>query len=176
MSNNNFSKEDREVIKQFLLPSSKEIAQLEKVEIELNDIYYQRCDKKEFDHLIKQIEKVIRYMPEYRRWSQIRASEHDYCQLCGVPFDETGLRKEVHHTPLTLYEIVVEELRQMTETEQAFVKTTDLIDRVIEKHLSGEVMSVVICPCCHKRLHYERKEFGNEVSLEKRIQQLAEEV
>ena len=37
MSNNNFSKEDREVIKQFLLPSSKEIAQLEKVEIELNE-------------------------------------------------------------------------------------------------------------------------------------------
>jgi len=42
--------------------------------------------------------------------------------------------------------------------------------------LSGEVMSVVVCPCCHKRLHYERKEFGNEVSLEKRIQRLVEEV
>jgi len=164
-----------ETLKQFFLPSQKEISRFEKVGIELNDIYYQRSDKKEFDNLIKQVEKVIRDMPEYKKWSQIRASEHDYCQICGIPFEETGLKKHVHHTPVTLYEIVVKELKQMTEAEQQFVKTTELIDRVIEKHLSGEVMSIVVCPCCHKRCHYEKKEFGNEISLERRLQELEQE-
>ena len=168
-------------LKEFLLPSQEEQKQLEQIKLSLDNIYNKNTDKKEFDKLISQVEKVIRDMPEYKLWAKVRASQFEYCQLCGIPFDETGLKKHVHHTPVTLYEIVVAELEEMlkerTEKNQSGnipINTIELIDRVIEKHLSGEVMSVVLCPCCHKRCLYEKKEFGDEVTLYRALNERAQ--
>jgi len=158
---------------EFFIPSPNELHELEKVKIELDTIYRKNTDMKEFDKLIKQVEKVIREMPEYKKWASIRAEAHDKCQLCEIPFEETGLKKHVHHTPLTLYEIVVGEVEEMLRGGNR-IDTLELVDRVIEKHLSGEVMSVVVCPCCHKRCHYEKKEYGNEVTLENKLRELEE--
>ena len=168
-----------ERVKEFLYPDTEEQKKLDNVISHLSEIYNRGTDKKEFDKLISQVEKVIRDMPEYKMWASIRAESKDYCQLCGVPFDETGLKKHVHHTPLTLYEIVVAELNEMLsqrtgDGETPIIRTIELIDRVVEKHLSGEVSSVVLCPCCHKRCHYEKKEYGGEITLDRKLYELTQ--
>ena len=163
-----------ERLKAIFFPSKEGRLQLEKVRINLQAIYRKEGTKEDFDSLIKKVEAVIRKTPEYKEWVRIRGSEEDYCQLCGIPFDETGLRKEVHHTPFTLYELVQAKIEERIKAD-APIKTEEIVEDVINDHLDGNVPSLVLCPCCHKRLHYERKEFGHEVTLEEKLQKLLEE-
>jgi hypothetical protein len=160
-----------EKVKEFFFPSGETRKELEIVRNEIEKIYRKELSKDEFDKLVKRIESVIRNMPEYKRWVSIRGSEENYCQLCGVPFEETGLKREVHHTPFTLYELVASKIEERLNSEEP-IKTEEIIEDVINEHLENNVPSVVLCKCCHKRLHYERKEYGNEVSLETKLREL----
>jgi len=170
------NKEQRynELLKSLIFPEPEYRREIEKIPDDINEILNKNTEPKEFEKVVKKIENAIRTLPEYKEWAKRRASEYQYCQLCKIPFDETGLRREVHHTPLTLYEIVVQVINELIDAQE-HITSAKVIGEVINRHLSNEVGSLVLCPCCHKRLHYERKEYGAEYSLDKLINEMLDQ-
>ena len=122
---------------------------------------------KEFESFVKKIVSMVRQVPEYKMWIAKAKSFKDLCEVCGSKFKEVGLKSEFHHTPETLFEIVVDTIKQYNKSKQPYM-TVDIVREVVEKHLSEEVQGVVVDPCCHKLLHYERETTGEELSLPKK--------
>ena len=118
---------------------------------------------KEFHNLVEDIEKTIRQTPEYKLWSIKHRKSVDKCQVCGIEFNKK-IKAEVHHTPLTLYEIVVNALDELINSGKELT-TTEVIDKVIDWHVNEKIGSLTICTCCHKQAHYEREEFGEEITI-----------
>jgi len=110
------------------------------------------ADSKELTRIIKNIETQVRRSYEYRLWRNyiLETVGHKYCALTGEVNDEVTI--ELHHHPLTLYDIVDILINDHIVKEVPFC-TFDISTKVIELHYSNKVGYIPLCKTLHEKYH-----------------------
>lgn len=152
-------------------PSENEIRvdEFEAITSATDKIYREKNPEKLYKRFINDITNSIRSTPEYKLWRDLcqrnwEATQGPICGCCDGAYEEMGLKSDVHHTPVTLGEIIESVLQNMRGI-QSEITTGVIIEQILELHVEGKIPNMVVCECCHKRLHYEKKTFGEEVTL-----------
>jgi hypothetical protein len=108
---------------------------------------------KEYNKFIKNCERLVRSSPEYKEYvSFVRESFNaSVCALTNENFDETG-DIEIHHYPLTLYDICQTVLDSKLDKEEKF-SSFDVALEVIKLHFAMFVGIVPLSGTLHKKYH-----------------------
>ena len=116
---------------------------------------YDLANPKDLTKLIKKIEKLVRESPEYKFWVKKCRAGYTTCPLCKTHSEIDP--PEVHHEPLTLYEIVEDVLNKHIDVDIENLLPIDIVKEVIQLHLNNKVGYKVICSSCHERIHNLRR-------------------
>jgi len=96
---------------------------------------------------IKCVEKLARGSLEYREWlKRVREQGGYKCSVCGLTLDETSI--EIHHTPLTLYDIAEYALLRLP-----CATTLQCANYVMYLHERDLVGWVPLCKSHHEAVH-----------------------
>ena len=118
---------------------------------EIDYPYIEQSDIK--DKLIKKIEKVIRGSYEYREYRDYLREELDlnHCTLfTNLDFEEVNI--EIHHGPLTLYDITDIVLRKQMD-KSINVTIWDVAEEVTKLHYQNRVGLAPLSVTIHDLLH-----------------------
>lgn len=113
-------------------------------------------DEKSLDKMIKRIERFVRSSMEYREYTTFLKEEIDMnkCSFFkGVDRKEDrGVGIEIHHAPLTLYDItsIIFNFMQIHEVEPT---PFDIADEVMKCHFEGLVGLVPLSVTAHELVH-----------------------
>ncbi len=142
---------------------------IENPNINIKDFIKKQLNERsdQFFTIIEDIEKMIRYSTEYKLWSMKHKLGINKCQICGIEFNKK-LKPQVHHTPNTLFDIVMNVIIDKSE-KNIELDTIDIVKEVIDLHINEEVSCITICPCCHKQAHYEKEMLGEEITIKKKL-------
>ena len=125
---------------------------------------YDLSKERNIVRIVKKISSLVRKTPEYEIWASIKRRGYKQCPICGKPPENA--RPEVHHEPLTLFEIIYNYVTELINNDEILNYTPiEIAYKIMEKHLNDKVQSVTICEFCHKEIHNLRKLHG-EVSEE----------
>lgn len=106
--------------------------------------------ERELDSFVRNVEKLVRGCWEYKEWiSSLRLQGAYRCI-----FDEATLESatiEVHHTPYTLYDLVL----VVINTYPTILNSLIIAYKTIEMHTLNLVGWVPLCKTCHERVHNE---------------------
>ena len=110
-------------------------------------------DEKEEKRFIKNVERLVRGSLEYREWlAFIKDTLNlDYCVFTKETDAETG-DIEIHHHPLTLYDIVMIVVDTYIVNNKQFC-TFDIASDVINLHFQLKVGFVPLLGSLHKKFH-----------------------
>jgi len=124
-------------------------------------------DNKAYTRFIKKLASSIRATIEYKYWADTIRDKYTSCQKCGWSTLE-GAKLEVHHEPLTLFEIIDAHVRQKSikvdkKNDKIEILQTpqEIISDILKYHLDNQIGHRVLCECCHKREHS-----GSEIKFE----------
>ena len=113
-------------------------------------------DDKGRTSFLREVVSLSRKSPEYRRYRQflIENVDMDRCSiLSGLGADEsTAAGLEIHHFPLSLYDVAELVLGQM-ESEGARITTFAVANRVMAEHWRGRVGLVPVTQTIHEAAH-----------------------
>jgi len=111
------------------------------------------ADEKEEKRFIKAVERMVRSSIEYREWlSFVRESlGMTACVFTGETEEETG-DVEIHHHPLTLYDIVQAVCDTKILNNQSF-SSFDIAYEVIDLHFKLKIGFVPLLGSLHKKFH-----------------------
>ncbi len=135
----------------------------------LDTLFRTKSPETWYNKAVNAIEKSVRSSYEYKLWVKLinKVYQKKYkfiCGCCGRDYEDVGLGSNVHHTPLNLAEITKSVIESMCETSE-MITTATIIDHILSLHIDNKVNNIVVCECCHKILHNEKKIYGEEVSL-----------
>lgn len=119
---------------------------------------YDITDEKSLRILIIKMEKMIRTSIEYNIFAYKYKEDVDACPLCGNSFLEERSKPiaEVHHHPLTLYEIVANKLTEkMCDNTLKTYTPLNLVNEIMQDHLDGKIKCIVLCKYCHDAWHID---------------------
>ena len=110
-------------------------------------------DSTEERRFIKNVERLIRSSIEYKEWVFfVKDSLHlDICAFTGESDEETG-DIEIHHHPLTLYDIVQAVVDTYVMQDQEFC-SFEIAQEVIDLHFKLKVGFVPLLGSLHKKFH-----------------------
>jgi hypothetical protein len=98
------------------------------------------------EEVVKSLEKAFRALPEYELWS---VSHRKYlCEWKDCPFNSDISSLQVHHYPLTLFEIVSEMIDENLE-----LTPYQILGKIIEIHSEDKVDSITLCKHHHAMFH-----------------------
>lgn len=106
----------------------------------------------------KYIEKIIRSSFEYNEWVGILVNDMDITKSKFFPEVDTndkGLSIEMHHYPLSLYDIVSLYRRRMIEDNEQYLSYNPfyVAEKVMELHFKGVVSIVPLDKTTHELYH-----------------------
>ena len=133
-------------------PNIYQIESLQYFDQEQYDLY----SDKGFAKFIEDCEKDSRHGYESRRLTKyLRESEGMNCctflnNLSNL--DSTKIRIELHHTPLTLYDIVSTVIRKRMNLNES-IDICDVVKEVFWLHYAGWVGLVPVCETVHQMIH-----------------------
>ena len=107
---------------------------------------------KEFEAFIKNVEKMVRFSLEYRLWTNY-ITEHlgnTHCAITKESMNECSI--QIHHHPITLYNVVKGVLNKFLSTEQEF-SSFDVSTKVIELHFQNKVGWIPLVSSLHEKYH-----------------------
>jgi len=120
---------------------------------------YDLTKERHISRLTKKISSIVRKAPEYEIWASKKRRGYTRCPLCNRTPD--AAKPEVHHEPLTLYEIIYNRIIELIENEEILnYSPTEIAYDILAKHLDDKVDSITICELCHKEIHNLRKVEG----------------
>jgi hypothetical protein len=110
-------------------------------------------DEKSLDKLIKTIERFVRGSVEYREYVTFLKEEIDMNQCAFFPKltrEDVGI--EIHHSPLTLYDItsIIFNYMQINEVEPTVF---DIADEVMKVHYEGLIGLIPLTNTVHELVH-----------------------
>ena len=115
--------------------------------------------EKQISRLTKKISSIVRKAPEYEVWANKKRRGYTRCPICGRTPD--AAKPEVHHEPLTLYEIIYNRIVELIESEEILsYAPIEIAYDILEKHLEDKIEAITICELCHKEIHNLRKAEG----------------
>lgn len=112
-------------------------------------------DEKSYSKFIKAIEKIVRGSIEYRNYVKFLKEEVDMNQCAFFQnVDRTELRVglEIHHAPLTLFDICSIVLNDMALTEDN-ITVFDVAEEVLQCHYQGLVGLIPLSETVHELVH-----------------------
>jgi hypothetical protein len=120
---------------------------------------YDLTKERHISRLTKKISSIVRKAPEYEIWASKKRRGYTRCPLRNRTPD--AAKPEVHHEPLTLYEIIYNRIIELIENEEILnYSPTEIAYDILAKHLDDKVDSITICELCHKEIHNLRKVEG----------------
>jgi len=104
------------------------------------------------------VEKLARGSIEYREWlKRVREQGGYCCKVCGLTLDETSI--EIHHTPLTLYDIAEFALLRLPRASS--LQCAHYVMYLHEKDFVGWIS---LCKSHHEAVHNYKCSFEvNEI-------------
>lgn len=112
-----------------------------------------RDDEKSYHKFIFRIEKLIRSSYEYKKYMKFLKDEIDMNQCAffsGVSRDNA--RIEIHHAPLTLFDITSIVLNEMSSFD-VNVTAFEVAERVMKEHFSGNIGLIPVSKTIHDLIH-----------------------
>jgi hypothetical protein len=110
-------------------------------------------DEKSLDKMIKRIERFVRSSYEYREYTTFLKEEIDMNQCAFFPkLTREDVSIEIHHAPLTLYDItsIIFNHMQIHEVEPT---AFDVADEVMKAHFAGLVGLMPLTLTAHELVH-----------------------
>lgn len=113
-------------------------------------------DEKSLDQTIKRIERFVRTSYEYREYVSFLKEEIDMNQCAFLNAvdrkEEKGVSIEIHHAPLTLYDItaIIFNYMQINEIEPT---PFEIADEVMKAHFEGLIGLVPLSLTVHELVH-----------------------
>lgn len=101
--------------------------------------------------------KIIRKFPEYSAWVQEKKRGHNVCENCGIQFEPGVIEAELHHSPLTLTEVIYNFLKERINKGEWEFTSLEILYDVLNAHFNDEIDYQIICDCCHTRIHKANK-------------------
>jgi len=110
-------------------------------------------DEKEFNRFIKSVERLIRGSIEYREFIAFtrESLNANVCSFTGESEEETG-DVELHHYPLTLFDIVRAVVDDFIYKDKEF-SSFDIASEVIKLHFQLNIGFVPLIGTLHKKFH-----------------------
>jgi len=110
-------------------------------------------DEKEEKRFFKNVERLVRGSIEYREWLAFVKDtlSLDFCAFTGETDAETG-DIEIHHHPLTLFDIVQAVTDTYIMNDKEFC-TFDIASEVIDLHFKLKIGFVPLLGSLHKKFH-----------------------
>ena len=110
-------------------------------------------DEKEEKRFFKNVERLVRGSIEYREWLAFVKDtlNLDFCAFTGETDAETG-DIEIHHHPLTLFDIVQAVVDTYIMNDKEFC-TFDIASEVIDLHFKLKIGFVPLLGSLHKKFH-----------------------
>lgn len=110
-------------------------------------------DEKEFIKFIKSVERLVRASTEYREFITFTRDSlnADVCSFTGETEEETG-DVELHHYPLTLFDIVKSVVDEFIFKDKAFT-SFEIAEEVIQLHYQLKISIVPLAGTLHKKYH-----------------------
>lgn len=125
-----------------------------------DEVYWYGYDltfDKSYKKCINQLERVVRASLEYDLWAKnCKQNDPDAirCPICGDNYYEKSSKCDTHHHPRTLYCIVDDEIAEMVDkNEMKSTTASEIVRRVLKKHMQNQVSFINICTHCHKKYH-----------------------
>ena len=111
------------------------------------------ADEKEESRFIRAVERLVRASPEYRDWVSFvkHTLNYDYCFFTHETDEETD-DIEIHHHPLTLYDIVRCVILKRVFDGKSF-NSFDIAKEVIQLHYQLKVGFIPLLKSLHKKFH-----------------------
>ena len=108
--------------------------------------------EKDFDKLIKCVEKLVRYSYEYHTWVSyiVENLGHNYCALTEEIMGECEVA--IHHHPINLYTICKAIILDHLSKNQSFC-TYDIAIKAIELHFQNKVGYIPLLSSLHEKYH-----------------------
>ena len=120
---------------------------------------YDLTKPKQIEKLTRKTSNLIRKFPEYDTWAKIKRRGYTHCPICGKPPENA--KPEVHHEPLTLFEIVFNYITELIDKNEILnYSPTEIARHILDQHLNDKIDSITICELCHKEIHNLRKVNG----------------
>lgn len=120
------------------------------------DEQYDITDPKEYDRFIADLERVVRNSFEYRQLiGYLKETEgmNECSFLKNVTnVDNTKVHIELHHTPLTLYDITSAVFRKHLKLGES-IDIFDVAKEIIWLHYAGWVGLLPVCETVHELIH-----------------------
>lgn len=116
---------------------------------------YDLLDEKDLKHYIADLERIVRNSFEYRTLiSYLKNTEGmDVCSfLENVTSRDTKVRIEIHHSPLTLYDICATVLKKRIRMRQD-ININAVAEEVMWLHYVGWVGLIPLSETVHKMVH-----------------------
>jgi len=110
-------------------------------------------DEKEFNRFIKSVERLVRGSPEYKEFINFarESLSANVCSFTGESEEETG-DVEIHHYPLTLFDIVRAVIDDYIFNDKEF-SSFDIASEVINLHFKLNIGFVPLIGTLHKKYH-----------------------
>ena len=112
-------------------------------------------DYRDAKKIAKKLASIYRKFPEYSLWSKSKIEEKSNCEMCGLSFVSDYVKPNVHHEP-TLTDVIEKVIIEKLENGEEFT-TIDILSEIHKLHEEDKIGYMVLCECCHKRLHAKRK-------------------
>lgn len=118
--------------------------------------FYELFDEKEYKDFIFKVEKQFRNSYEYTLWLNSKV-ERDCCAVTGKSKHSDGIRIEVHHYILTLYDWVVKILDSFLGVEPIIPINSHYICMILSDiHLNGCVPYIPLSSDLHDEFHFKQ--------------------
>ena len=109
---------------------------------------------------IKEIEKIIRSSQEYKDYIKYLKENVDMTRCAffkNVNSNVSKVKIEIHHEPLTLYDIVETVLNKHIDEDNGCVNAYDVAEEVMRLHYQDEVGLIPLSITLHKMVHNSDK-------------------
>lgn len=117
---------------------------------------YDLMDDKDFKHYIADLERTVRNSFEYRQLiSYLKTTEGmDVCSFLDnvTSRDNTKVRIELHHSPLTLYDICMAVFKKRQHNKEN-ININAVAEEVVWLHYAGWVGLIPLSETVHKMVH-----------------------
>jgi hypothetical protein len=113
-------------------------------------------NEKNKEKFVKSIERAIRTSPEYRNYIKYLKTEAllNYCVLMGAMPEEVAqkLKIEMHHCPITLYDLVDTVLIKYLVLDKPFTRLS-IANEVMDAHFMSNIGIVPMTVTAHQMAH-----------------------
>lgn len=130
---------------------------------------YDLQDDRDFVKFVSDVERLARNSFEYRRltwYCKNYLGMHECAVMRNVSSADGGVRVEIHHSPLTLYDISITVIRKRLHNNES-MNIYDVCNEVLYAHYLKYVGLISLCQTVHEMVHNQfyfiptDKQFGH---------------